>query len=106
MFVASEDSGDLTVARVKTRYPHKLTAGVPIKILNTTILEGGTQWNGNYTVTSIVDPYTFKITLGSGAVETQALGSPEFQVTAWDNSLLKCGLFDDQNGLYFEYNVD
>ena len=100
---AADDSIGFTNATGVTRYPHKLSVGLDVKVIGANEF-GGTQWNGIRKVVKIVDDFTFKFALPEPASETQADGLTEFQVLTWDNSLLKCGMFDDQNGLYFEYN--
>jgi hypothetical protein len=100
---AADDSIGFTNATGVTRYPHKLSPGLNIRVSGASE-SGGTLWNGIRKVVKIIDDFTFKYALPEPAVETQADGLSEFQVLNWDNSLLKCGLFDDQNGLYFEYN--
>lgn len=61
-------------------------------------------WNGSHTVASIVDPRTFTITLDGTPSDLNCFGSPQFYVSQWDDCALRCGLFDDQNGLFFEYD--
>ena len=101
LFVSSES---LTTATGITRYPHRLTAGVEITVSGADLTGGVDRWNGVYTVTNIVDSYTFQYELAGVPTELQAGGLVEFYVNEWQNSKLKCGLFDDQNGLYFEYD--
>ena len=61
-------------------------------------------WNGSYTIDSVIDSYNFTVILDGTPNDPVASGIIEYYVDNWSNSLLKCGLFDDQNGLYFEYN--
>jgi hypothetical protein len=101
LFVSSES---LTTATGITRYPHRLTAGIEITVSGADLTGGVDRWNGVYTVTNVVDSYTFQYELSGIPTELQAGGLVEFYVNEWQNSKLKCGLFDDQNGLYFEYD--
>ena len=64
----------------------------------------GSVWNGTHEVASIVDDFTFTVTLPGTPNDVAALGVVEYYVNGWSNSSLKCGLFDDQNGIYFEYD--
>jgi len=95
-----------TTATIKTRNPHRLAVGLQIIVTGATTVDAVNYWNGEFVVSSIVDDYTFRVTLlgtpTNGA--SGPSGLPEFYVHSWNNSALRCGLFDDQNGLYFEYD--
>jgi len=90
-------------ARGRTRFPHRLTTGTPITVYGATGPSAST-YNGSYIVTSIPDQYTFTYSLNEIPSEIEAKGIVEYYVDNWRNCRLKCGLFDDQNGLYFEYD--
>ena len=62
--------------------------------------------NSGYVVTSIVSDVSFIVqaqeTLGSA---TPVLGQqPRINVNAWHGSSIRAGIFDDQNGLFWEHN--
>jgi hypothetical protein len=101
LFVSSES---LTTATATTRFPHRLTPGIEITVTGADLTGGVDRWNGVHTVTAVIDPYTFQYELSGVPTDLQAGGIVEFYVNQWQNSNLKCGLYDDQNGLYFEYN--
>ena len=61
-------------------------------------------WNGKHEVTNIVSPTVFQVALDGAPSDTVATGLVEYNVDAWARSSLKCGLFDDQNGIFFEYD--
>jgi len=61
-------------------------------------------WNGLHTVLSVVDDFTFTVQLDGTPSDIQASGLVEYYVNTWRNSSLRCGLFDDQNGIFFEYD--
>lgn len=90
-----------STATIVTRRPHRLKASTTIK------LEGADDplWDGTYTVSEVVDINTFRFVLSEPLpVDTVVGGFPLFYVTSWSNSSLRVGLFDDQNGMFFEYN--
>jgi hypothetical protein len=93
-----------TTATATTRFPHRISAGLEIVISGAEVSSGVNYWNGTFTVASIIDEYSFTITLTNEPTDTTASGLIEYYVSSWANSRLKCGLFDDQNGLYFEYD--
>lgn len=61
-------------------------------------------WNGTLEVLSVVDDLTFTVQLDGTPSDNQATGLVEYYVDSWARSSLKCGLFDDQNGIFFEYD--
>ena len=65
-----------------------------------------TGYNGTYTVASIISDYAFTVVATSllGAT-TAVLGiSPKVYVTSWDGAAVRAGLFDEQNGLFWEFD--
>lgn len=93
-----------TTATITTRFPHRLDPGLPITIGGATVSSGENYWNGVFDVASVIDDYNFTVTLQGTPVDPFAKGLVEYYVNNWVNSKLKCGLFDDQNGLFFEYD--
>lgn len=92
---------------ITTRYPHRLDDTLSVVISGATTTSPTNYWNGVKAIDSIVDDYTFKVTQGGAPTVDAASGPgglPEFYVQSWSNSALRCGLFDDQNGMFFEYD--
>lgn len=61
-------------------------------------------WNGSHAVLSVIDDFTFTVQLDGTPSDNNAFGVVEYYVDSWTNSSLRCGLFDDQNGIFFEYD--
>jgi hypothetical protein len=86
---------------ITTEVEHGLNAGATIALSG--ITTSGYDATG-YIVTSITSDTAFVVqaqgTLGSA---TPVLGQqPRINVTAWHGSSIRAGLFDDQNGLFWE----
>ncbi len=91
-----------TITVVTDDINHGLQVGASVR------LEGVTTsgYNGTYTVASIVNDYSFTVTA------TNILGSTtpvlDFEskvfVTGWHGAIVRAGVFDDQNGVFWEYN--
>lgn len=93
------------IATINTRRPHRLKEGVPITVFGVDqTVSGSNYWNGVYNVSSVPSVDSFTISLSNIPPETTATGFPSFYVNSWVNSVLRAGLFDDQNGLFFEYD--
>jgi hypothetical protein len=86
-------------ARVTTRLPHRLTVGLTLDFSGDT----SNNYNGSFEVSDIDDDYTFRIALDSNKSEVST-GRPEFYVQGWSNAIQRCGIMDDQNGMFFEYD--
>jgi hypothetical protein len=97
-----------TTIECKTRRPHGMISGLFIKVSEAEDSQGNssTIYNGEFQVT-IVDLTTFRISseveVPEGA-EAVAYGFPQFHVTSWTNGAIRSGMFDFQNGMYFEFD--
>ena len=63
-------------------------------------------YDDSYTVNSIVDDYTFTVLAKSTLGDTSASLNLNciVRVTGWTGSAVRAGVFDDQNGVFFEYD--
>jgi hypothetical protein len=81
---------------------HGLQVGAVIR------LEGVTTsgYNGQYTVASIVSDYQFTVLATSVLGATTAVLSiaPKIYVVSWVGAAVRAGLFDEQNGIFWEYD--
>lgn len=62
------------------------------------------SWVGTFAVSEVISDDTFKILLDGIPQSSSASGFSQFTPASWSGSLLRCGIMDDQNGLYFEYD--
>lgn len=81
---------------------HGLQVGAVIELAGVTT----SGYNGQYAVASITSDYQFTVAATSAPGATTAvLGiSPKVYVKTWDGSAVRAGLFDEQNGLFWEYD--
>lgn len=99
-----------TYATVVTRKPHNLTAGNKI-ILEDVVVSSGvntayvTPSNGLYfTVNNVIDEYTFRYATNGIPTDLNPSGYPSLFLYEWDDAVVRAGMFDDQNGMFFEYD--
>lgn len=64
----------------------------------------GVLWNTQARVTSCPNSREATFILDGTPNDPSALGTPEYYVNNWTDCVLRCGLFDDQNGMFFEYD--
>jgi hypothetical protein len=60
-------------------------------------------YNGTFDVTSSTD-FSFTYTMGSTPSTTSPTGFFEYTISSYTNAAIRAGLFDDQNGMYYEYD--
>jgi len=106
--ITANDTGVGAVITIKTKSPHFLSAGANVYVSNSAISTGvngiTSGYAGNYTVQQTPDAYTLNVyaqqTLGS----TTCAGIPQIGPNAWFGSKVRMGLFEQQNGIYWEFD--
>lgn len=63
-----------------------------------------TAYNGTFTVAQSLDRYRFTYTAASTPSSATATGFPQLTVNNWDGAKIQLGMFDSQNGLFFEFD--
>ena len=89
-----------TTVTVTCKYPHGLLAGAVIRVQNCT----ETAYNGTFTVTGVTNSVTFTYTALSTPSATPATGTWIVSPWTWFGSSNRVGLFDTQNGFFFEFD--
>jgi hypothetical protein len=90
-----------TTVTVTCKYPHNLGTGA------TVIVSGATQtaYNGTFTVATVPSDLTFTYTALSTPSASPATGFPiTISPGTWYGSKIRIGMFDEQNGFFFEYD--
>lgn len=87
---------------VTTETDHGLQAGATVLISG--VVTSG--YNGTYTVASITSENTFTYTSTSAPAVTNAVitNLPRVTIKNWHGASVRVGPFDDQNGLYWEFD--
>jgi hypothetical protein len=89
-------SGTVTVT---TRFNHNLVAGTTIQV--TGCVQGAL--NGTFTVASVTSPTVLTYSISSTTSVT-ATGTYRVTPLTWYGSSSRLGFFDQQNGMFFEYD--
>jgi hypothetical protein len=99
-----------TTALVTTRRPHGLISGLFVVISQGTDSQGvlSTRFNGEFQVTVPSQSLTtFRITTATTipeGAESKVYGFPQFYVREWSGGAVRSGMFDFQNGMFFEFD--
>lgn len=85
-----------------TQIPHALQVGAGVKIFGVT----SPNYDGFYLVKSIDSPTTFRVEAVTAPAASTAILEPQPRVgvTTWSGSAVRTGVFDDTNGLFWEYD--
>jgi hypothetical protein len=96
---ATYSSPDISVT---TQIPHGVQKGAEVKLYGIT----SANYNGTYRVKEITTEYIFKVTPVSAPTDATAVleSQPRVAVTKWSGASIRCGIFDDDNGMFWEYD--
>ena len=99
---ASATTVGATITVTTDDWEHGLQIGGSVELTGITT----SGYNGTYTVASITSDYAFTV-IGTSVLgaTTAVLGiSPKVYVKAWHGAAVRAGMFDDQNGLFWEHD--
>ena len=104
--IGGVDGSNNNIATVITRKPHFLEVADTISMADVTVASGTNHYIGNsFDVATVVDEFTFTYSLTGGAPsDLTPAGFPTLHKNGWNNSVVRAGMFDDQNGFFFEYD--
>jgi hypothetical protein len=89
-----------TTVTVQTKERHNIQPGTIIKITDA----NESAYNGQFTVASVTGYNTFTYTAASVPTASPASGIFSLSVVSWYGAQARLGIFDQQNGLFFEYD--
>jgi len=89
-----------TTVTVRTREQHNIQVGAQITISGA--IESA--YNGTFTVTSTPRFNQFTYTALTTPSSSPASGFPDVTVSSWHGATNRLGIFDQQNGLFWEFN--
>jgi hypothetical protein len=88
-----------TTATVQTKEPHNLQPGSVVVVTAAT----EAVYNGTFTVSNVLSYNQFTYTLPS-SFSGVATGNYNLSVSSWTGCINRLGAFDQQNGLFFEFD--
>jgi hypothetical protein len=89
------------VVTVQTKESHNVTPGVEITISGV----NETAYNGTYDVDSVINYNTFTYNITPPpSLPSPASGDYSIAISAWYGCANRLGTFDDQNGMFFEFD--
>lgn len=91
-----------SVVTVSCESNHGCQVGATVTISG--VITGG--YNGTYGITSVINEQTFTFSASNTleAANTVLTDLPRVSVVGWHGSTVRCGPFDDQNGVYWEFD--
>ncbi len=85
---------------VETKLPHNLEVDTNIRVVDSVDY----SYNGSFKVATIDNEFQFTYILDNAPSASAAGGFTGYHVLNWVNSNVRCGMYDFQNGMYFEYD--
>jgi hypothetical protein len=100
-FVLDSLTASGTTVTVTTKFPHNLFTDAVVRVSGA----DQTAYNGTFTVTGVPTELTFTYTAGGSPTATPATGtSITVQPFTWFGAFIRLGMFDNQNGFFWEYD--
>ena len=93
-----------TTAKINTQEAHNLVVGDEIVIEGAVVTTGVNTFNGEFSVSAINGPFQFEYEMQSIPTQSKASGFPTYHRKNWTDSYIRAGMFDDQNGFFYEYD--
>jgi len=97
--------GTSNVIQIRTRRPHGLINGLFIRVDDAKDQYGvdSPVYNGTFQVT-VIDSFNVTVISQQPIVEPVVYGFPRLHVNAWTNGAIRAGMFDFQNGMFYEFD--
>ena len=91
-----------SIITVTTEYEHGLQAGATV-VLSGVVTSG---YNGTYGVTAVLSETAFTVSASTVLASASSVLTdlPRVTLVAWSGSAVRVGTFDDQNGLFWEFD--
>lgn len=106
--VSANDTAAGAIVTIKTKVYHSLTTGTQVYLGNSAISTGvngiTTGYEGAYTVVQTPDANTMTVMAGNALASTTCTGIPSLSVTGWYGAKCRVGLFEQQNGMFWEFD--
>jgi hypothetical protein len=90
-----------TTVTVNTKTAHGVTPGCTVTVTGAT----QSDYNGTFTVASVVSDLAFTYTAANVPAASPATGFPiSVNLNSWYGGAVRVGMFDTQNGVFFEFD--
>jgi len=103
-FVIDSVTASGATVTVTTKFPHNLWINATVKVSGA----DQTAYNGIFTVATVPTDLTFTYTAGASPSASPATASGTNTITvqpnSWYGAFIRVGMFDNQNGFFWEYN--
>jgi len=93
-----------TTAKINTQEAHNLRVDDIIVIEGAEVSNGNNTFNGEFPVSAVNSDFQFEYEMQEVPLQSKASGFPTYHRKNWTDSYIRAGMFDDQNGFFYEYD--
>jgi hypothetical protein len=107
LITANTTGAGVRSVTINTFQDHNMVPGATVLVENIAVASGTNPYNGTYLVDTITGTksFTYKTTADGSFTDTTPGGTELYATcTQWKGAVVRSGLFDEQNGFYFEYD--
>lgn len=105
--VASSSGSGVKTVNIKTFQDHVMQVGASVKVEGVRVGSGSNPYNGTFPVSGIISTKEFTVSMTADSQFSDiSPGGVELYVTCvnWKGASVRSGMFDEQNGFFFEYD--
>ena len=103
-FDVTSITASATTATVTTETDHGLAIGAIINVTGITVASGTDTYTGNFAVASVPSTKSFTYTMAGTPTDLAPRVTEKVTTVSWYGARARSGLFDEQNGFFFEFD--
>jgi hypothetical protein len=103
-FDVTSITGSSTTATITTELDHGLQPGARVKVEGIIVSSGSDFYTGTFTVATVPTTNSLTYTMSGTPTDTSPAVTEKLTVESWYGAKVRSGLYDEQNGFFYEFD--